>query len=345
MSQRMKILFMTPRYLPHIGGVEKHLSEVTRILSRDHQVTIVTDQYDSKLPVFEQNQQQQIYRIPIEKNTSQKVSIWWWLVQHLNLFFTADVIHVHDVFYWILPFRFLFFWKRFYITFHGYEAPGPLTTWQIRWHKIAAWLTRGNICVGDFHKDVYGVQPTFVTYGGVNPAEKSKPKRKHSSFEVLFVGRIAEDTGVKTYFSALKKLPHTFKYSASFYGEGSLRAGFLREVGKDHLTISFPGSVVDPSNLYEPSAIVFASQYLGILQALNYNKNVIAVADSALKKKYLKLTPFTDWISIVENELEILQVITKIKNKKLFLPKQAHAWAQQQTWKNVAEKYIQLWQK
>jgi hypothetical protein len=37
----------------------------------------------------------------------------------------ADIIHCHDVFFWYLPFRFLFPQKKVYIPFHGYEGNNP----------------------------------------------------------------------------------------------------------------------------------------------------------------------------------------------------------------------------
>ena len=51
------------------------------------------------------------------------------------------------------------------MTFHGYEGFEAPNWKQIFWHKLAAWLTKGNICIGDFHKKWYGVKPDFVSYG------------------------------------------------------------------------------------------------------------------------------------------------------------------------------------
>jgi glycosyltransferase involved in cell wall biosynthesis len=338
----MKILFLTPRYAPHIGGVEKHLSEVAKILSKNDQVTIVTEQYQKNLLTEEKNQNLKIYRIPVDDKKSKKIQIWKWLFGHLNVLFSADVIHVHDVFYWILPFRFLLFWKKFYITFHGYEAPGPLTVKQIRWHQIAARLTHGNICVGDFHRSIYGLEPTFVTYGGVTSPAVRKNKRNKVK-KILFVGRIADDTGVRTYVSALSQLKGKLPFEADFYGEGELRSELRNKVRQHKLQIHFLGRINDPSHLYEKYDLVFASQYLGILQALVFRKPIIAIADSELKEKYLKLTPFADWISIAKNELEVVKLLTNSNQVNTQKSAQVQEWIQDQTWTNLAEKYRQLW--
>ena len=165
----MRVLFLTRLYWPHIGGVEKHVEEVSKILSQKHEITIVTEQYDPKLSQFQTRDGVTIYRIPLLSRGEESVKkwlIWKWFVTHLNLINQAEVIHIHDVFYWFLPFRLPYFWKKAYITFHGYEGHLPTAT-EVLWHRLAAALTRGHICIGGFHPKWYHVSPTFVSYGAV----------------------------------------------------------------------------------------------------------------------------------------------------------------------------------
>ena len=157
----MKVLMMCRLYWPHVGGVEKHVQKITDILSKKHQITIVCEKHDPKLPDYEVNRGVAIYRIGGEG----KLFIWKWWFRHLNLINDADIIHIHDVFFWFLPFRLPYWSKKVFMTFHGYEGVSAPNWKQILWHKLAAWLTRGNICIGDFHKKWYGVKPDFVSYG------------------------------------------------------------------------------------------------------------------------------------------------------------------------------------
>ncbi len=159
----MNILFMTRLYSPHIGGVEKHVERICGILSKKHQIIIVCEKNDPKLSDYEKNRGVEIYRI----GESGKWAIWKWWFQHLNLINNADIIHIHDVFFWFLPFRLPYWHKKVFMTFHGYEGANPPTWRQIFWHRVAAKLTKGNICIGDFHKKWYGVKPDFVSYGAV----------------------------------------------------------------------------------------------------------------------------------------------------------------------------------
>ncbi|KKU80028.1 MAG: hypothetical protein UY06_C0007G0003 [Candidatus Amesbacteria bacterium GW2011_GWA2_47_70] len=53
MSEAMKVLMMTRLYWPHVGGVEKHVEKITEILKKKHQITIVCEKHDPKLPDYE----------------------------------------------------------------------------------------------------------------------------------------------------------------------------------------------------------------------------------------------------------------------------------------------------
>lgn len=159
----MKILFLARLYWPHVGGVEKHVEELCKILTKTHDITLVCEKHDSKLSDYEKNRGVEIYRI----GETGKWNIWKWWLKHLYLINNADIIHIHDVFFWFLPFRLPYFFKKVFITFHGYEGSDLPTNRQVFWHRLASWLTRGNICIGDFHRKWYKVRPDYVSHGAV----------------------------------------------------------------------------------------------------------------------------------------------------------------------------------
>src|SRR5258708_3315309 len=106
-----------------------------------------------------------------------------------------------------------------FLSFHGYEAPGPLTKKQIFWHRFAAKHTKGNICVGNFHKKYYGVTPDFVTYGGVDIKRENQIKKNKT---IAFVGRLSKDTGVLEYLKAMKILSGKEGWHLDIFGDGEL---------------------------------------------------------------------------------------------------------------------------
>lgn len=166
----MNVLFMCRLYYPHVGGVEKHVAKVSQLLTqRGYKITVVAERHDSTLALEEEMDRVKVYRIPLPDTvgeSAKKWHIWKWFLAHRGLFDQANVIHIHDVFFWFLPFRLPYWFKKVYLTFHGYEGRHP-TVKQIFWHRLAALLTRGNICIGDFHRKWYGVSPDLVSYGAV----------------------------------------------------------------------------------------------------------------------------------------------------------------------------------
>ena len=141
----MKVLFLT-RKKEGVGGVEKHVREVARILeTRGYEIEVLDE------PSF----------------MRKKLHIWRWLWKNRVSIKRNEIIHAHDVAFWYLPFRFIYPNKKFYITFHGWEGKFPVPWKNKLVRKISERLARGNICVGDYIKKYYGARPDYVTYGAV----------------------------------------------------------------------------------------------------------------------------------------------------------------------------------
>lgn len=155
----MNILFISRLSYPHIGGVETHLREIGKCLSRKgHTVMVITGK---------QINYPKIKFIGL-------LFIWLWFFRNRSVIEEADIVHCHDVFFWYLPFRFLYPKKPVYTTFHGYETAFPPSRKAVLIRKISEKLSWGNICVGDYIKKWYGTKPTFVTYGGINKMKNEK---------------------------------------------------------------------------------------------------------------------------------------------------------------------------
>src|SRR5258708_1685055 len=120
--KKTKLLFLARRYAPHIGGVETHLEHVNAFLgTKNVEVTVITEREDPSLPLREKKDGVRIFRIPLPKGQTNKWLIWLWALRHFMLFLETDIVHIHDVFFWILPIFPLLkpFGKKIYMTFHG----------------------------------------------------------------------------------------------------------------------------------------------------------------------------------------------------------------------------------
>lgn len=339
----MNIVFFVRRFYPLIGGVEKHVYEISkRLVATGNEVTVITENKTGKLPKKSLQDGITIYRIDVGKeNWFRKFIIWKELFHYKKVFASADIIHCHDVFFWYLPFRFLFWQIPIFTTFHGYETVYPPTRKAKLVRKLSEKLSIGTICVGDYIKKWYGTKPDDVTYGGVS-TNKLKENKSTNKLQIDFVGRLAKDTGISLYLSTLaglKKKKIAFSFDA--YGDGALKKE-VKHYGTVH------GFVSDISQKIAAADIVFASSYLSILEALSAKKLVVSVYDNPLKEDYLKMTPFSQWILIGNDPAQVTQLIQATladKNKLNQKKEEAYAWIKKQSWDNVTNLYKTLWER
>ena len=341
----MTIVFLCRLFYPHIGGVEKHVREVgKRLVRKGHKLIVITELFSEvdakgkKVSLSEEIDGMRVYRIPVTSDEKgKKWDIWRWLWQHRQIWQQSDIIHCHDVFFWYLPFRLIYWSQRVFMTFHGYESY-PIRLSAVRIRKVSEKLTTGNICIGEFMKKWYGTKPTFISYGGVTLEKANSSALEKES--ALFWGRLDDQTGILTYQAAMdiinKKYP---QFSLTILGDGELgnkidhrfqRLGFEQNIEKYLKNVRF----------------AFVSRYLSILEALAQKKLVFAVYDNPVKEDYLKMTPFSHFI-IIEKTPEKLaeKVLFFLKNPAEEKEKTdaGFNWVKTQTWENLVGIYEKLW--
>ncbi len=348
----MKVLFLARLFYPHIGGVERHVYEVSReLVERGHKVTIVTEKFDDDSAEHQKSEGIEVYRIPVGKNVwLKKFTIWQWLIRHKRLMRNAHIIHCHDVFFWYLPFRFFYLTKKVFTTFHGYEGNEVPSKRSILMHKIAEKLSRGNICIGEFLRKWYNTKPSFISYGGIIPInekasyQKIEPRQKIS---FVFVGRLEEETGIMVYLRAMQVVQiRGFAVNLIVLGDGSKRKEAEHFCQKNKLSAKFTGFVSDMDKYILRSHFVFTSRYLGILEALSRKRFVFAVYNNTVKKDYLFMTPFSDFISITKDDNALSdEIVFHIQNQHVAFEKtkKGFLWTQKQTWERLTDTYLQLW--
>lgn len=335
----MRILFFTNYFYPHIGGVEKHVLELSyELIRKGYEVNIITQRFDKKLPEFEKYNKIKIYRIDGGRlNWFQKFRIWRQLFRNIKLIKNSDIIHCHDVFFWYLPFRFLFFWKKVFVTFHGYESY-PVPFKNIVGRRITEVLTYGNICIGDFMRDWYFSSPTLVSYGGVTlPKNSFSPSP--SNYSALFYGRLDDQTGIREFIKAVslirKKIP---KFKFKIIGSGKYKNLVKEE--------DFQGFKMNPEKELKYVRFAFLSRYLSILEALAAKRLVFATFDNSIKEDYLKMSPFEKFIVIVRSPEELCErLLYYISNpdEEKQLVERGYRFAKENSWKKVADAYQTLW--
>jgi len=334
----MKILFLSRKFYPDIGGVEKHVFEVSkRLAKKGHEITVIAEGIDKNQKVGSI----EVYKINVGADDwFKKFRIWVNLWKLRRLIIEADIVHCHDVFFWYLPFRFLYLYKPIYTTFHGYEGY-PVEKKEIFVRKVSEILSWRNICIGDFIKKWYGTNPDFVSYGGIESLKLNVKKIKVKKDSAIYIGRLDDDTGILTYIKTYEILRKKFpNFEFSTIGDGK-----NRELVK--YKTKYLGIQKNPEKFIKKYNFVFTSGYLSILQAFSEKKLVFATYSNPLKKDYLKMSPFSRWIILEKSPEKIAEKVEFfIKNvdKKRKIVDEEYEWSKTQTWDSVVKTYLKLWE-
>lgn len=346
----MKILFLCQMYYPHIGGVEKHVEKLSKVLTKQgHQVTIITTDHSGSLPLEEDYKQVKIYRIP-KSSLNSKLKTWRQILKYHRIIKQADIIHVHDVFWWLFPEKLLISpHLKLFTTFHGYEGNEP-PTWQAVVHrKFVEKISAASICVGSFMTKWYKAKPNLVIYGAADSQKIKKIEKAHQS--AVYVGRLEADTGIMTYLKALRLLKSKkINLKLDVFGEGRLAKRAKNYVKKNKLKVRFHGTRADVSGVYDTAELAFVSRYLSIIEAMNASCLVIAAYNNQIKADYLECHPMAENFFITNSPAKIAKDIEQLYLQGLIDSSQmsqkiqdAAKWSTKQTWGLVADHYHKLW--
>jgi glycosyltransferase involved in cell wall biosynthesis len=353
----MRLLFVAPRFLPEIGGVEKHVNYVAReLLERGIDVKIITSTHREDLPSNDKQGKAQVTRfihITHDQHRSSSlfnlINAWFVLLKKYKLLISNDAIHLHDTqtFMWIFPFIFLLK-KPIFITFHGFDDyPIPKSAQLVR--KIAEKVVDGNICVGAFLAKWYTTRPDFTTIGGVEaPQLPSNPPIEKAA---LFIGRLTKDTGILEFIQALTILKQEFGIDLPLHicGDGPLKPKIIENARQYNLEIFMHGLSKNPEDYLTMCSYAFVSGYLSILEAMSCKRPVFAIYNNPLKKDYLYSIPDANNLMVITASpkalAEKLEVVVRHPQRINPILEKAYSFASEQTWKKVANVYLELYQR
>lgn len=286
----MRILFLTHYAWPHVGGVERHLREISKSLSlRGHKITTISEE-DIKYP--------HIKFLGL-------LCIWFWLFKNRSLIKQSDTIHCHDVFIWYLPFRFVYPKKVVYTTFHGWEGIWPIPWKNILYKRIANRLSWGSIAVGRYIEKYYGIKANKIIYGGGGTPGGRPSATTPGVFttargnSIVFVGRLEKDTGLLQFLEQLKI--KNLKLKIDFVGDGSLR----KECEKYGMVHGF----TDPKPFLKKAKICVPGGYLSYIEAKQADCKIMTFHNNPLKKDYWdeikRVKKFPTWDEIADEYLDL----------------------------------------
>jgi glycosyltransferase involved in cell wall biosynthesis len=161
------------------------------------------------------------------------------------------------------------------------------------------------------------------------------------------LGRLEEEAGIMEYLRAFEKISEQHKgLILEVLGDGSLMNQAKKYAVDNQLSVNFRGFLANTDEFIKRASFVFVSRYLGILEAMASKKYVLAVYNNKIKEDYLRMTPFSDFISISSNSGEIYKELERgladEKQKKVKIDK-AYKWVKDKTWDNLVSVYLKLW--
>lgn len=312
----MKIIFLTRYYWPHIGGVERHVEQLSSVLTKSgHQVTVVTTQFDQ----FERSlrRKENINGVKIIRFDQPHIKFiglivtWIWILKNRNIFEKADIIHAHDVGVWYLPLLPFIRRNKFFLTSHGWEGIYPIPFHKILLRKIAYIIAYKKIAIGSFIDTFYKVRSDIVLWGGIDTFRTGTTQKEDMT---VFVGRLEKDTGLPEFLKELKNKRYIGRII--FVGDGSLRSECER-YGK-------VTGFTNPRPFLKKTKVCIPAGYLACLEAMSHKCIIRVYWSNQLKKAYWIRTPFYRFI----------------KSQDIA---GAYAWVRSQTWNIVGRNYLELW--
>lgn len=319
----MKALIITESYLPKLGGVERHIAGIKPYLEKA----------GFEFDIFNKS--------AIFKNRSLKkflglLQIWLELTKQIKLIKKAEIIFIHDVFIYYLPFRIIFPKKKVITIFHGWEKVYPIPLKNIFYKQLAQKLSSKTISIGAYINKYYRLtdKNNYLSYGAVNLplVEVDLAKKNKNSF--LYVGRLEKDTGLPIFLEFLNILSaKKIIFSVKFCGNGPMK--------KDCLKYGEVLGFVNVNKYLEKSEVCFAGGYLSILEAIAHKNIVLGAFNNELKKDYLLSSPFAKNIICADQAQTLFVQYTNLKNKQKLI-KINYDLAKKYSFAKLAKLYMQI---
>ncbi len=264
-----KILFLSHHNMPHVGGVERHIEGITESLVKKGYVIKTVSSEDIKYPKIK---------------VLGLLYIWYWLFKNRKLITSSDTVHIHDVFIWYLPFKFIFPNKKVFITLHGWEGKYPPTIWSILNKKVANYLCNGSIAVGKYIEKYYRIKADYIIHGAVTKSLQTTNNKLPNT--VVYLGRKDKDTGYLEFKKWLEKHPE--------------------------LKVKYLTNEPNPQKYLRTSEYCVPTGYLSYLEAKNYGCKIITFVNNPLKKDYWQEIKKLNSIPVWD---EVANIYTKLWGK------------------------------
>lgn len=299
----MRILMVTPSFLPELGGMEIHIAKLGKALSElGHQLTIVSADFG---PSFMEGFR--VYRFPQLLDSKKTIRMIWtlgfitpyFLPKIIYLILQHDITHGHCSSFHAALFGILsrLLKRPFIVTLHGYgtlDSSIQKNPWRSFWRKISLKLSNKIIATSNEMAEIASrfvdANRVVVIPNGVDTSEfVPKEDPPHAPIRIATVRRLVPKNGVQYLVEAAPIILSLSKIPIEFWivGDGELMDYLKRrtkELGVDS-TFTFWGAMTNDKVkdiLSQTHLVVFPSSAettsLAALEAMSMGKCVVASA-------------------------------------------------------------------
>lgn len=346
----MKIVFVVHRYWPAVGGVEKYIHELAGALLRmGHTVSIVAGAHTDGLPERDRHDDIPVLRYPACRSA---LRTRLWMLRHVSLFRSADVVHVSNTHVLELFWRMvgpLVDPRKVFLTRHGmsYQCPVPESE-KRRAHRSLE-LAAGVIHDGAFIEPWLGVKPDCCPDQGLSPSTDELtfvPEPPPTS--AAYIGRLEPDSGIGIYLDAVRLLvrKHGRDFSMQVYGDGSLSDTLRREVCDQSLPVTFHGRTPNAQARIADACFAFIDGRMAMQEAMARRRLVFAAYVDPLKRDYVSgetFSPYLIPVCTAEGLAEKVDFYARHPIERANIIERAYAHSRSLTWRRTAEAYVDLW--
>lgn len=290
----MKVIQVTPRYHPHIGGIETHVQDISeRLVKRGFEVEVVSTDPTGSLPKHEA-----INGVAINRFRSLAPGDAYYFAPHIYFYLRdskCDLIHIHSYHSFTSLFAALAKKDRkLIITPHtfGFPATFPKNIFHSIYKPLGLFIFNSADIVVSISKVEAGwLRKTFELTDSklhyipipIDIGNADAKKERKDDIKIAFMGRLSAEKNVDVLISAFKLVKQSCpKCKLYIIGEGHLRE-YLEGLSKHMNNIYFIGRLVhsDVLKFFDDIDIfVLPSQFevspVSILEAMAKSVPVIA---------------------------------------------------------------------
>ena len=307
----MRILMVTPRFLPEMGGIETHVYEVSRrLVTMGHAVTVLTTDRSGRMPTAEQMHGVHVQRVsawPEQRDYYVAPAIY-----HRIRASAVDVVHVQGYHTFVPPLAMaaaLHGQVPYVVTFHsgGHSSPLRNVVRLPQHHLLAPLVRRAAHCIGvsqfeaEFFRQRMKLQQCAVIPNGAHMPDVTEVALDPAPL-IVSIGRLERYKGHHRILDAFPVILETLpRARLRILGEGPYKKDLVRRAARLGLTERVEIGGIPPANRIGMAAVLTSASLVVLLS--DYEAHPVAVMEALALGRRVLVTNGTGFREMVDGDV------------------------------------------